>query len=189
MQKTNFLILLFLSNLFINMFLLGVFWRAVFSETVPYSEQKSWTATSQRDGLGSTSPRGTCRERRCRPVLNVYLHDSCSLNSKFSLLISGASIQPGWSAAPDRHRLRTGYVCYWSSGRLSRQVRNGLFHHFFFLIYSGHLLSSCSCHQEGVGDPSTGDSRAVLRDAVRSGPRCSLSHCFCTERSYMVLFR
>lgn len=41
--------------------------------------------------------------------------------------------------------------------------------------------------QEGVGDPSSGDSGAVLRHAVRSVTWCSVSHCVRQKRPHLVL--
>lgn len=45
------------------------------------------------------------------------------------------------------------------------------------------------CVQEGVGDPSSGDSGTLLRHAVRSISWCFVSHCICQKRPHLVLLR
>lgn len=45
------------------------------------------------------------------------------------------------------------------------------------------------CVQEGVGDPSSGDSGTLLRHAVCSITWCFVSNCICPKRSHMVLLR
>lgn len=45
------------------------------------------------------------------------------------------------------------------------------------------------CVQEGVGDPSSGDSGTLLRHAVCSITWCFVSHRICQKRSHLVLLR